>query len=824
MEDYLSSRTAEQLAGILRRRPDATWGAPITGLPDLAERLSSTDSLHRALQHVPEPCLQLLHGIVALGPSTTSAALRAFIRGPDEPAAHPPAAGADADTAVPGFLRRLEELAVVWPDGDRLVRDRALTELVPRPLRVGPTLPLCLGRLSRAELSAIAGACGLPTSGSAAALTDRLIDLLADRGRVSALLADAPAAVRSHLEQLAIAQARGDQMPARARAQLEGENWLRRRGLLFSGDYYPPEIPAEVVLAVLGPRVRMPFTPTPPEYLAHTVSADAIARGTAASAADATQSVASLIDRLSRTPAAGLKAGGVGSRELVKIGKALGIDQSRVRFDLEVLAELGVLDGVNGAVGVAPVAANWRAAEPAGRFADLVAIWWTLPVHPTIDRDEDGKTLPAASGAGRGGAGVSAGVSAEHLRGAVLSLIADLGPDRAVGDSSALAALLAWHRPFTRNDGRQIAAVWREAHDLGVLVDGALSPVGRCLLDGDVDELLSVATRLLPAATSAGRFGSDLTVLVPGSPSATVSALLDTCADREGRGAAVVWRFSPASVRRAFDEGRTAEELTADLRGLLDPAADSDLPQTLTYLIFDVARRHGHLVVHPAASCVRSTDPALLREVVAHRGLGTLQPHLVTDEVAVFQQPPAIVVQALRTAGYLPVEADEHGVVDLRRAAGLQGQTRAVAQPDARPLDRLVPARGSSDPGSAPGNDAEDGHQAGPDAALTLAGQLLRATDASNQEGAGTESEEYIDMFAPQLGALERRQLAFAIEHQLPVEITYQTATGGISRRTISDLELVGDHLYAWCHLRDDQRAFNVGRIRQIRPAGGQPR
>ncbi len=793
MADFLATRSPEQLADMLRQRPDATWGAPIADLADLAERLAGAVSLNRALQQVPAPCLQLCHGIVALGPSTTVPALLGLLPDAGEPG--------DRDAAVMAHLDRLSDLAAVWFDGDRLRHNPALEELIPRPMGIGVPVTLLLERLGRAEVAATAGACGLPTSGSRAALIGRLVELLTDPDRVRASLAGAPAAARSHLEVLAAAQARGEPVPPRGRVALEGETWARRRGLLFGGQYYAPEVPVEVVLAVMGARTRLPFTPRPPDYAAHAVTPEAIDRGTAAAAAEATQSVATLIDRLGRSPAAALKAGGVGNRELVKIGKAIGADESRVRFDLELLRDLGALAGTDGEVGLAPAAAAWRAAEPGERYADLVAIWWTLPVHPTIGRDGDGKAVPAI------GRRVADG-SAADLRGAALRVIDELGPERAPGDAATLTGQLTWHRPLTTPDSTSVLAFWAEAHAIGVLVDGALSPVGRCLLDGDAGELLAVAAGLLPAATSSARFGSDLTVLVAGSPSASVSALLDTCADREGRGAAVVWRLSPAGVRRAFDEGWTADELTTALRGLLDPAVDADLPQAVTYLIADVARRHGHLVVLPAASCVRSADPALLREVVADRRVQHLQPHLVTVEVVVFQQPPVVVVEALRMAGYLPVPADEHGVVDLHRTAAPPERT-AGAGAHVRPLDRLAPGRTAPRP-TGPGS-AED--------ALALAGRLLRLAGTSDHESPTSASEEYVDLFAPQLRPLERRQLAFAIDQQLPVIITYQTAAGGVSRRLISDLELIGDHLYAWCHLREDQREFNVARIREVHPA-----
>lgn len=68
---------------------------------------------------------------------------------------------------------------------------------------------------------------------------------------------------------------------------------------------------------------------------------------------------------------------------------------------------------------------------------------------------------------------------------------------------------------------------------------------------------------------------------------------------------------------------------------------------------------------------------------------------------------------------------------------------------------------------------------------------------------------------------MERRQLAYAIENGLPVVITYRSATGGRTTRMISDLELAGDLINAWCHLRDDQRVFNLTRISSVDPAKG---
>ena len=55
----------------------------------------------------------------------------------------------------------------------------------------------------------------------------------------------------------------------------------------------------------------------------------------------------------------------------------------------------------------------------------------------------------------------------------------------------------------------------------------------------------------------------------------------------------------------------------------------------------------------------------------------------------------------------------------------------------------------------------------------------------------------------------------------MPVSITYRSATGGTTTRTISDIELVNGLLYAWCHLRDDDRVFAIDRVQAVSPVRG---
>ena len=111
-----------------------------------------------------------------------------------------------------------------------------------------------------------------------------------------------------------------------------------------------------------------------------------------------------------------------------------------------------------------------------------------------------------------------------------------------------------------------------------------------------------------------------------------------------------------------------------------------------------------------------------------------------------------------------------------------------------------------------------------PDAAAAVR-DLATALLSTGAVGAGvsrnraqTPTDEMIEVYGVQLDEVERRQLAFAIDHQVPVSITYQAASGGTTTRTISDIELINGMMYAWCHLRDDERVFSVDRVQAVVP------
>jgi len=244
-------------------------------------------------------------------------------------------------------------------------------------------------------------------------------------------------------------------------------------------------------------------------------------------------------------------------------------------------------------------------------FADEVVL---------LDRDRRRAPSIALAGTGAVKPDESEPAAAE-LRAALIAAAADPTAST-VDDPTALAELAIWQRPYAFGDPatapERAIACWQEAALLGVTGAGAVTDVGRALLDG-ADDVTGVLGDVGTTQRTV-RVQADLTAVVAGSPHADLTALLDLAANAESRGVARTWRFSPASVRRALDAGHTADSLL----DALTKAAAGELPQPLRYLIADVVRRHGSVRATAVACCLRSDDATLLGEIAADRRLRTL--------------------------------------------------------------------------------------------------------------------------------------------------------------------------------------------------------
>ena len=389
---------------------------------------------------------------------------------------------------------------------------------------------------------------------------------------------------------------------------------------------------------------------------------------------------------------------------------------------------------------------------------------------------------------GPGGDGTAA-----SLRAAVLAEAAR-EPGTAPIDAAALGALVRWRQPYGLggpDPAAELAAVWREAALVGALGAGAVSAAGHALLRGAESDLLD-ALAGVGSAVGTVSLQTDLTAVVTGTPDGELSALLDSVADRESTGVASTWRFGPASVRRALDAGRTADELATALTAV-SPAG---LPQPLTYLIRDVARRHGQVRGQDAACCLRGADAALLAEIAADRRLRSLGLRVVAPTVLVGAKPLAETLAALRAAGYAPVAESADGSTQVERTAPLR---MGAGSRRTRPLRR--PERRPSPPPDAP------------DPAAVARALLARSNIAVPQV---TTTLLRVRQAARQLTVAEVRILAHAIDSGAAVTVDYESQTGDLTRRVIEEAALSGGTLTAWCRLRQDERHFTASRLRGV--------
>ncbi len=175
----------------------------------------------------------------------------------------------------------------------------------------------------------------------------------------------------------------------------------------------------------------------------------------------------------------------------------------------------------------------------------------------------------------------------------------------------------------------------------------ALSPAEQATAAAAAARLLEP---LLPEPLDHVLLQADLTAVAPGPLERPLADMLGVLADVESKGGATVYRFTPGSVRRALDAGQSA----ADLHAFLAAHSRTPVPQPLTYLIDDVARRHGHLRVGAASSYVRCDDDAVLNEILADKRAAGLGLRRLAPTVLAARTDPTSLLEGLRAMGFAP--------------------------------------------------------------------------------------------------------------------------------------------------------------------------
>ena len=522
----------------------------------------------------------------------------------------------------------------------------------------------------------------------------------------------------------------------------------------------------------------------------HLVPPDPVVSGTTAKDVDAAAAGAVIdlmretevvLETLSAAPVPELRSGGLGVREAKRLSKLTGVDEQRLGFVLEVAAAAGLIaSGIPDPEPPDSPGPCWTPTVAADRFLEsstaarwylLASTWLDLPSRPSLigSRGPDGKPYAALSDS-------LYSTAAPLDRRLLLNLLSDL-PAGAGTDAEHASRALNWRRPrwAARLQPEPVAHLLDEAHALGLVGRGALSAAALALLREGEEAAVDTMAKILPAPIDYFLVQADLTVVVPGPLERDLAGQLAVVADVESAGAAMVYRVSEASIRHALDTGQTAGALHA----FFAKHSKTPVPQGLSYLIDDVARRHGQLRVGMASSFVRCEDVTLLAHAVAAPALDALDMRLLAPTVAVSQAPIGEVLAALRTAGFAPAAEDSTGaIVDIR-----QRWARVPAPAHRRLLRSLTrPSRET----------------------LTALVATLRRIDSSPFAGARLDP------------AVAMALLQQAAHLQRDVVIGYVDAAGVATQRLVRPLAVHGGQLMAWDPAQGRPREFAVHRVTSV--------
>ncbi len=659
---WLRERTDDELAQLMRLRPDLTI-APPASTAVLADRASQRMSVHRATEDL----------------DTLTMAVLAVLAGADADASPVPAAdvhrvldaAAGAD-AVDHALAALRSAALAWEELDGLRTVAAAREVLPWP-----------------PSAVSAAAEGRPPGGhdDRGGLPARLDALSDDERSLINALVDGGGLGRT--------RAAADSAPPTSAVQR-----LLRAGLLEKVDDHTVRLPEDVrAAAETSAAARVRLAPPQPQTQRHDAGdVDSTAAG---EALELLRHAGTVIDSLSARPVPVLRSGGVGVREIRRMAKDLSLAERRVGFLLELLAQADLIrsgvpdplpqhDTADAYWAPASEIDAWLSLPPAERWDVLARAWLRMPrrVWEIGQRDDTGKVVPALSG------DLTAPAVAED-RGAVLGRLAGERAGVAVPAPDLLDSL-RWSRPrrYARLPLGFLEYLLAEAQDMGVVAHGALSGPGRVLVDAGrrsaetgaeegaepAPDPAAAMASAMPEPVDHVLLQADLTMIAPGPLAPDLAARIPRVAEVESAGAATVYRITEQSLRGALDAGLTG----ADLHSLFAGASRTPVPQALTYLIDDVARKHGRLRAGFANAFLRCEDEALLSEVLTR--LPDLGLRRLAPTVAVSPMDLADLLDALSEAGIPAVGEDAHGsVVDLRPRGARIGAPRRVRRNVHRP-------------------------------------------------------------------------------------------------------------------------------------------
>ncbi len=742
LADQLRTWPDERLVGLLRDRPDLATPAPQDS-SQLASRAATRSSIHHALDGLNRLELSVLDALLVAG-QTTQKELLSIVWA--------------EEAVVRDALARLLDLALAWES--------------PGGLRA-------LSGIGDAMRSHPGCASGLRPRSPEPAPPEQLAAHLAELSPPAAALLRH---VDTHGGEGTTGSARRTVAVSDATTPVEE---LIARGLLVPRDGNIVVLPGEVGLILrAGHTTTEPVAALPP--LAATARDPAVvARSAAGAAFETVRRVELLLDQWSVAPPSVLRSGGLAVRDLKSIARELHLDETEAALLVEVTRDAGlVAEGTDTASNPVWLPTDdfdlWSARPTAERWTSLVAAWLASSRVPSLvgDRDAAGKTWNALAPE------LSSGL-AEEARRLALEVLAQLpdGEVLATGTGTpSLVQRVGWLRPRRpKVFADLVIAALAEAAALGVSGAGGLPAGGRLVTTGDLAAAALAIEPYLPLPVDHVLLQADLTAVAPGPLETDVARRLHLLADVESRGGATVYRFSPISVRRAFDAGWS----TLEVREFLISVSQTPVPQPLEFLVDDVARTFGVVRVGHAESFLRADDEAALAALVHDPRARSLGLRLLAPTVVISTSPLDVLLPRLREIGAAPVVEGPDGTVRVSRPDLLRAHRRRGRRPAG-----AVDAR----------------REAQVHAVLTA----IRAGDraASSRPATGRETTTPSDALAA---------LREAVESGSTVVIGYVDNHGANGERVVDPRRLEGGRLSAFDHRADAIREFAVHRITAVR-------
>ncbi|MFG2588323.1 helicase C-terminal domain-containing protein [Streptomyces sp. NPDC048438] len=798
LAEALRARGDESLAGLLRARPDLLSPVP-NDITQLATRAGTRASVVRALEHLDRFALQTAEALaVAPDPAPYDTLLALLTGDGQDDGDGRDDAGAAITAALPAALTTLREQALVWGEDTRLHLVRTARELLapspqhPSPTGLGPTVSEATAGMSPGRLQEILTAAGLPATHDPVSAVSALAGLFTDRTRMAQLLDTAPVEALSVLDRLVWGPPYGEVTPNPA----PPVQWLRDRGLLLPVSTRTVVLPREAALHLRAGRAHRVPEPVPPVIVAAAErDPQAVDRAAAGQGFMALSTVEELLKLWNDGGPAILRAGGLSVRELKRAASALDVSETVAAFWIELAYAAGLLasDGeTDERYAPTPASDEWLDLPAQDRWTHLATAWLAATRTAGLigGQDAKGRALSAL------GPDLDRSAAPE-VRRRVLALFASLPPGTAP-DPQTLLARLRWERPLRSSipggptgeasDLRSRIALWtvNDAELLGITGRGALSSQARALLDEGPDAAAARLAPLIPEPLDHVLLQADLTAVAPGPLERPLADMLSVLADVESKGGATVYRFTPGSVRRALDAGQAA----TDLHAFLATHSRTPVPQPLSYLIDDVARRHGHLRIGAASAYVRCDDEAVLNEILADKRSATLRLRRLAPTVLASQADPGSLLEGLREMGYAPAAESAEGDVLITRA----GARRTPPRTPPAPVPEGPPV---------------------PDATLLSAAvRAIRAGDtaarAVHKEGPDTATAGSLPRTAP---AETLATVQAAAMTGSAVWIGYVNADGAASQRVIAPVKVEGGFVTAYDHTADEVRTYPLHRI-----------